>query len=166
MIGFTLPERVFIYGKPVDMRKSFDGLFTLVSDGLGEDPLSGDLFLFLNRRRNCLKGLLWDRTGFLIIAKRLERGQFHLRSNAEKVVIERALQTQRGSSGHVASPTKHTGPRACPYPAARSRDAAAGFRGFRRGASLRLAFALPDPGEGGVSARSDLPGSPAAAGAS
>jgi transposase len=91
MIGFTLPERVFIYGKPVDMRKSFDGLFTLVSDGLGEDPLSGDLFLFLNRRRNCLKGLLWDRTGFLIIAKRLERGQFHLRSNAEKVVIERAL---------------------------------------------------------------------------
>ena len=91
MIGFTLPERVFIYGQPVDMRKSFDGLFTLVSDGLGEDPLSGDLFLFLNRRRNCLKGLLWDRTGFLIIAKRLERGQFHLRSNADKVVIERAL---------------------------------------------------------------------------
>lgn len=91
MIGFSLPERVFIYGKPVDMRKSFDGLFTLVSDGLGEDPLSGDLFLFLNRRRNCLKGLLWDRTGFLLIAKRLERGQFHLRSNAEKVVIERAL---------------------------------------------------------------------------
>jgi transposase len=91
MIGFTLPERVFIYGQPVDMRKSFDGLFTLVSDRLGEDPLSGDLFLFLNRRRNCLKGLLWDRTGFLIIAKRLERGQFHLRSNADKVVIERAL---------------------------------------------------------------------------
>jgi transposase len=91
MIGFTLPERVFIYGQPVDMRKSFDGLFTLVSDRLGEDPLSGDLFLFLNRRRNCLKGLLWDRTGFLIIAKRLERGQFHLRSNAEKVVIEKAL---------------------------------------------------------------------------
>jgi transposase len=91
MIGFAIPERVFIYGQPVDMRKSFDGLFTLVSTVLGEDPLSGDLFLFLNRRRNCLKGLLWDRTGFLIIAKRLERGQFHLRNNAEKVVIERAL---------------------------------------------------------------------------
>lgn len=91
MIGFVLPERVFIYGKPVDMRKSFDGLFTLVSTVLGEDPMSGDLFLFLNRRRNCLKGLLWDRTGFLIIAKRLERGQFQMRNNAEKVVIERAL---------------------------------------------------------------------------
>lgn len=91
MIGFPIPERVFIYGKPVDMRKSFDGLFTLVSQTLEEDPMSGDLFLFLNRRRNCLKGLLWDRTGFLIIAKRLERGQFHLRNGAEKVVIERAL---------------------------------------------------------------------------
>lgn len=91
MSGFALPERVFIYGKPVDMRKSFDGLFTMVANTLGEDPMSGDLFLFLNRRRNFLKGLLWDRTGFLIIAKRLERGQFHLRNSAEKVVIERAL---------------------------------------------------------------------------
>jgi len=90
MMGFPLPERVFIYGRPVDMRKSFDGLFTLVSSKLEEDPMSGDLFLFLNRRRNCIKGLLWDRTGFLIIAKRLERGQFHLRNGAEKVVIERA----------------------------------------------------------------------------
>lgn len=91
MIGFPIPERVFIYGKPVDMRKSFDGLFTMVVNGLGEDPMSGDLFLFLNRRRNCLKGLLWDRTGFVILAKRLERGQFHLRNKAEKVVIERTM---------------------------------------------------------------------------
>lgn len=91
MSGFTLPERVFIYGKPVDMRKSFDGLFTLVSTVLGEDPLSGALFIFVNRRRNYLKGLLWDRTGFLLIAKRLEKGQFHLRNKADKVVIERNL---------------------------------------------------------------------------
>lgn len=46
MIGFPIPERVFIYGKPVDMRKSFDGLFTLVSRTLEEDPMSGALFLF------------------------------------------------------------------------------------------------------------------------
>ncbi len=91
MSGFALPERVFVYGKPVDMRKSFDGLLTLVSNTLEEDPMSGDLFLFLNRRRNLIKGLLWDRTGFVIIAKRLERGQFHLRNGAEKVVIERTL---------------------------------------------------------------------------
>ena len=54
MSGFALPERVFIYGKPVDMRKSFDGLFTLVSSALGEDPLSGDLFIFINGRCNYL----------------------------------------------------------------------------------------------------------------
>lgn len=91
MSGFPLPERVLVYGKPVDMRKSFDGLFALVANALGEDPMSGDLFLFLNRRRNTVKGLLWDRTGFLLIAKRLERGQFHLRNEADKVVVERAL---------------------------------------------------------------------------
>lgn len=89
MSGFIFPKRVLVYGKPVDMRKSFDGLFTLVANALGEDPMSGDLFLFLNRRRNTIKGLLWDRTGFLLIAKRLERGQFHLRNDAEKVVVEK-----------------------------------------------------------------------------
>lgn len=91
MSGFIFPKRVLVYGKPVDMRKSFDGLFTLVANALEEDPMSGDLFLFLNRRRNTMKGLLWDRTGFLLIAKRLERGQFHLRNDAEKVVVERDL---------------------------------------------------------------------------
>ena len=71
------------------MRKSFDGLFELVDRCLQEDPLSGDLFVFINRRSNYLKGLLWDRTGFLLLAKRLERGQFKLRNKGEKIVIER-----------------------------------------------------------------------------
>jgi len=62
-------------------------LYSVVSGTLGKDPTSGDLLSLLNRRRNCLRGLLWDRTGFLIIAKRLERGQLHLRNDAEKVVI-------------------------------------------------------------------------------
>lgn len=91
MSGFSLPERVFVYGKPVDMRKSFDGLYALVCSVLREDPLSGDLYIFVNRRRNYLKGLLWDRTGFLLIAKRLEQGQFQLRNKADKIVIERQL---------------------------------------------------------------------------
>ena len=71
------------------MRKSFDGLFELVSRCLQEDPLSGDLFIFINRRSTYLKGLLWDRTGFLLLAKRLESGQFKLRNKGEKVVIDR-----------------------------------------------------------------------------
>ena len=70
------------------MRKSFDGLFELVGRCLEEDPLSGDLFIFINRRNNYLKGLLWDRTGFLLLAKRLENGQFKLRNKGEKIIIE------------------------------------------------------------------------------
>ena len=83
------PSRVFVFGQAVDMRKSFDGLYCLVRYKLEEEPTSGDLFLFLNRRRNYVKGLLWDRTGFVIVAKRLESGQFKLRNKASKVTISR-----------------------------------------------------------------------------
>jgi transposase len=79
--------RILVYGKPVDMRNGFDGLVALVRRGLGEDPLSGDLFVFLNRRGNLVKALLWDRTGFIIISKRLEKGRFRLRSRADKLVL-------------------------------------------------------------------------------
>jgi transposase len=60
------------------MRKSFDGLVGLVRSHLGEDPLSGSLFVFVNRRGNYLKLIYWDRTGFALFAKRLERGRFLL----------------------------------------------------------------------------------------
>jgi transposase len=79
--------RILVYGKPVDMRNGFDGLVALVRRGLAEDPLSGDLFIFLNQRGNLVKALLWDRTGFIIISKRLERGRFRLRSEADKLVL-------------------------------------------------------------------------------
>ena len=68
--------RVFVYGRPVDMRKSFAGLYALTKHALREDPMSGDLFVFVNRRGNYLKALYWDRTGFCVWAKRLERGCF------------------------------------------------------------------------------------------
>lgn len=80
-------SRILVYGKPVDMRNGFDGLVSLVRRGLGEDPLSGDLFVFLNRRGNVVKALLWDRTGFIIISKRLERGRFRLRNREDKLVL-------------------------------------------------------------------------------
>jgi len=79
--------RVLVYGKPVDMRNGFAGLTALVKQGLGEDPLSGDLFVFIGRSGKLVKALLWDRTGFIIIAKRLEKGTFRLRNQAEKLVI-------------------------------------------------------------------------------
>ena len=68
--------RVHLYGRPVDMRKSFDGLYALTRQELGQDPMSGRLFAFINRRATQMKVLYWDRTGFCVWAKRLERGRF------------------------------------------------------------------------------------------
>jgi transposase len=68
--------RVFLCTKPTDMRKGFDGLFGMVREFLGQDPLSGHLFLFLNRRRDRVKVLFWERDGLVIWYKRLEAGTF------------------------------------------------------------------------------------------
>jgi transposase len=68
--------RVFYYAEPVDMRKSFSGLYALAKHVLREDPLSGHLFVFCNRAGNYVKCLYFDRTGFCIWAKRLERGRY------------------------------------------------------------------------------------------
>jgi len=76
MIGSTRSVRVFAYSAPTDMRKGFDGLYGLVKDQLDEDPLSGDMFLFVSRDRKRAKVLLWDGTGLCLYAKRLERGRF------------------------------------------------------------------------------------------
>ena len=76
MIGFAGQLRVYAYGAPCDMRKSFNGLTALAKNVMGKDPLSGHLFVFVNRRGNYLKSLYWDRTGFCIWSKRLEQGNF------------------------------------------------------------------------------------------
>lgn len=70
--------RILIWRQPVDMRKSFNGLVGLVRDAMHEDPLSGSLFVFVNRRGNYLKLVYWDRTGYALFAKRLERGRFSI----------------------------------------------------------------------------------------
>ena len=77
-------RRILAYREPVDMRKQFDGLLGVVRNVLEEDPLSGTLFVFFNRRRNYLKLVYWDRTGFCLFAKRLERGRFILPGPAAK----------------------------------------------------------------------------------
>jgi transposase len=65
-----------LYNKSCDMRKSFDGLSGLVSNELGRDPLSGEVFIFLNRNGNLIKLLHWEPGGFVMYYKRLERGTF------------------------------------------------------------------------------------------
>ena len=77
-------RRILAYTKPVDLRKSIDGLVGLVKSVLAEDPLSGTLFVFVNRRGNYLKLVVWDRTGWGLFAKRLERGRFCFPQAEEK----------------------------------------------------------------------------------
>lgn len=72
------PSRILVATRPVDFRKSIDGLAALVELVLQERPLSGALFVFLNRRANAMKLLIWDRGGFVLVYKKLERGQFRL----------------------------------------------------------------------------------------
>lgn len=76
ILGTTRAVRAFAYPRPTDLRKGYDGLFGLVKTGLGRDPLSGELFLFVNKRRDACKVLMWDGTGLCIFQKRLARGRF------------------------------------------------------------------------------------------
>jgi transposase len=78
MIAFSSAQRYFFYQEAADMRKGFDGLSALVSNALKRDPQSGDVFVFINRRRTHIKLLVWDRSGFALFYKRLERGTFEI----------------------------------------------------------------------------------------
>ena len=76
MIGSTRAIQVWAYPAPCDLRKGYNGLYGLVQNELDRDPLSGDYFLFVNRRRTLCKVLLYDGTGLCIYSKRLEQGRF------------------------------------------------------------------------------------------
>lgn len=67
--------RVFLYGEPVDMRRSYDGLYAIARHAMRQDPLAGHLFAFINRRATQIKVLYFDRSGWCIWAKRLEQGR-------------------------------------------------------------------------------------------
>jgi transposase len=90
MFGLSAAVRVYLAIKPADMRKSFDALSALVS-GLALDPLSGHLFVFVNKRRDRIKILYWDRDGMAVWAKRLERGTVRMPSaGAESIEMTTA----------------------------------------------------------------------------
>ncbi len=76
MILLPRAVRIYLGTAPVNLRKSYDGLSNEVRAVLAQDPLCGHLFVFLNRRKNQVKLLLWTRGGFTIVQKRLERGTF------------------------------------------------------------------------------------------
>jgi len=78
MLSWPLSVRVFVYTQPTDMRRSFDRLAQMAQELLRENPFSGHLFVFVNRRADRMKVLFWDRSGFCLFYKRLEQGVFHL----------------------------------------------------------------------------------------
>ena len=84
MFGLTPATKIYVAVEGVDMRKGFDGLYGLVRDQLGQDPLSGHVFLFSNRPRTRLKALLWDGSGLWVCGKRLEKGRFRWPTASEK----------------------------------------------------------------------------------
>ena len=92
MLSFAGRPRTFVASEPVDLRRGFDGLAAATRQLILEEPLSGAIFAFLNRRRNRMKLLVWEPSGYWLLYKRLERGQFTLPREPElgrrHIVIE------------------------------------------------------------------------------
>jgi len=93
MLNLPGSARVFLARAAVDFRKAHDGLVAIVRNEFGDDPFGGDVFVFFNRRRDRIKLLVWDRNGFWLLYKRLERGTFETLSVSEgetRIEIDRA----------------------------------------------------------------------------
>ena len=76
MIAPDAHLKVYVATRPIDFRKGHDGLAAAVQEMIGEDPFSGAVFVFRSKRADRLKVLVWDRTGLVLIHKRLEGGKF------------------------------------------------------------------------------------------
>ena len=87
-------SRIWLCTQPVDMRKSFDGLSALVRNQMKCNPVTGDYFIFVNRRKTQIKILYFDVTGFCLWAKRLEQGQFRLTPSPDGQRRIRAVDLQ------------------------------------------------------------------------
>ena len=92
MLNLGGSHRVFLCRQPIDFRRAHDGLCAVVRDTFGDDPFSGDVFVFHNGAKDRVKLLLWDRNGFWLLYKRLEQGTFpfDVRGAGARVEIDRA----------------------------------------------------------------------------
>jgi len=121
MLSLSPAVRIFVHALPTDMRKSFDGLYAIVTHAFAKDVFQGDYFVFLNRARDRCKILYWDRDGLVVWAKRLERGSFQLPAvtDAASLSIEVDSTTLAMILGGV---DLHTGRRRKRYQAAFASD--------------------------------------------
>ena len=113
MIGLSRAVRVWAHTAPTDLRKGYNGLYALVEKRLRKDPLSGELYLFVNRKRTSCKVLLWDGTGLCIFSKRLERGRFARLWREDEVsgpVVLTASELQLFIEGCVLLTTRRLSP--------------------------------------------------------
>ena len=94
MVGLPTAVRIWLARQPTDLRKSFDTLAELVRQQLHGDPLSGQLFVFRNKRADRVKLLYWDEDGFVIVYKRLEAGTFRFPQGEAAGVEIRAADLQ------------------------------------------------------------------------
>lgn len=91
MLSLSPAVKIYLATEPADMRKSMDGLCGLVQEIIGENPFTGHLFVFRNRKGDRVKVLVWDQGGFWVLYKRLEKGRFHFpKARGASVQIEAA----------------------------------------------------------------------------
>lgn len=76
MFSLAVPGQIYVYTESIDMRKSINGLVILLADIFNQNPQTGDLFIFTNKQRNKVKALFWDKNGFVLYYKRMEKGRF------------------------------------------------------------------------------------------
>lgn len=122
MMSLPRGVRIFVATRPADFRRSYDGLCALISGELGQEPRSGDLFVFFNLRASQIKILFWDRDGYCLVAKRLEEGTFRRLDSsdgASKVEIDSATLMLILEGLDAKSLTKR---RRCAKPAALTSD--------------------------------------------
>jgi transposase len=95
MLTIESHQTIYIYTQPIDMRKSINGITLILSEEFEQNPQSGDLYLFVNKGRDKVKCLIWDKNGFVLYYKRMEKGRFndskHLQGD-KIVVTEKQLR--------------------------------------------------------------------------
>jgi transposase len=123
MIGSTRRVSVFAYREPVDMRKSFDALASLVTERMGRDVLAGEMFLFVSRDRRKARVLFYDGTGLCLFCKRLARGQFSPPWASEAgVTMTRSELSLFLEGSHLAGTIPLSPPAIAAAPAATAQD--------------------------------------------
>ena len=95
MLTMTSETNIYVYTAHIDMRKSIDGLVVLLADNYQLNPQTGDIFIFTNKTKNKIKLLFWDKNGFVLYYKKLERGRFNYSRyirNQTVMISEKQLQ--------------------------------------------------------------------------